>query len=225
MVKKVVWTQRVRAKDKEIIDSILEAYMVAKGLDSKGDALVHFIKNRAHIDEGSDSEALIPEIRYPGEAEFEAICPFGYLKRLSVNYKDEKYYCLKQQGPNRTGKPVLLADGDDKQSIKAICEVCQVNWQTGSRNIDQVRLVFKELGDKEVSSNVYFCIRDAVGEGVKLSPTEKGRFFCIERNRKVTIQNTCIPKACPYLVQKVITLFLGETLPFIDAQKTLEVLE
>lgn len=220
---KVAWSQRVLPEDKEFLDDVLEAYQRDKGLDSKGDALVHFVRNRAGMMSG-DSETIYPEILYPRDTEFEAICPFGFLKQLVDKKGSEKWHCLKQQGPDKKGKPVLVADGKDRQSIKAICDTCQINWQRGPSQLDQIRMIFQELGDRKVASMLYFCIRDAAGEGVKLGISEHSRFYCTERSRKVTVKKTCVATGCPYLVQQTVSLSLGETLPFMEARKVLEVL-
>lgn len=222
MVKKVTWTQRMLPKDKQFLDSVLDAYKEGKGLKSKGDALVHFVRNRAgEVKEGS--EVLIPEIHYPDEKELEATCPFGFLKLLSDRHgREELWHCLKQQGPNSKGQPVILANGRDKKSIRTICEACQVNWQRDPKSIDQVRIAFQQLGEREISSMLYFCLRDALGEGIKLSPSENGQFFCLERGRKVVIKNTCVDKRCPYLATKMISLDVAETIPYQETQKVLE---
>ena len=220
-MKKVTWTQRITIKDKDFINSVLEAYQIGKGLSSKGEALVHFIRNRSG-EVNETTEALIPEIHYPGECEFEATCPFGFLKFLSDrNGIEELWHCLKQQGPDRKGKPVILADGRNKKSILAICEACQINWQREPNSIDQVRIAFQQLGDREISSLIYFCVRDALGEGIKLSTSDNGQFFCVERGRKVVVKNTCLDKKCPYLITKLISLDVSETLPYKETQKLL----
>ena len=225
MVKKVVWTQRILPKDKDYLDSVLDAYRIGKGLESKGAALIHFVRNRAgEVDE--DSGALIPEIHYPDEKEFEATCPFGFLKLLSDKYgREELWHCLKQQGPNSKGQPVVLANGRDKGSIRTICEACQINWQRDPKNIDQVRIAFQQLGERKISSILYFCLRDALGEGFKLNSSENGQFFCLERGRKVVIKNTCIDKKCPYLATDTISLDLAGTIPYQETQKALEALQ
>ncbi|GAI98348.1 unnamed protein product, partial [marine sediment metagenome] len=148
MVKKVAWAQRITLKDKDFINSVLEAYQIGKGLSSKGEALVHFIRNRSG-EVGETTEALIPEIHYPGESEFEASCPFGFLKLISdKNGREELWHCLKQQGPDSKGQPVILANGKDKKSILAICEACQINWQREPKSIDRVRIAFQQLGER-----------------------------------------------------------------------------
>ena len=222
MVKKVTWTQRLLPKDKDFINSVLEAYQIGKGLDSKGAALVHFIRNRSgELD--TDSEAIIPEILYPDEMDFEATCPFGFLKMISDKYgREEFWHCLKQQGPDSKGQPVKLANGKNKKSIRAICEACQINWQRQPNSIDQIKIAFQKLGEREISSVMHFCIRDALGEGISLSTSNKGHFFCIERGRKVVVKNTCIDKKCPYLITKIVSLDVSETMPYEDTWKMLE---
>jgi len=228
-LKTVVWSQRIPEKDKDIIDQVLDQYQIEKGLDSKGEALAHFIKNRVEVAESERSDGvLIPEIHYPDDLEFEQTCPFGYLKKIATpRHKGELWYCLKQQGPSKKGKPELLADGKDKTSIRKICAACQLTWQADPGKMDQVKMVFQQLGDETLRSTLYFCTRDALGSdpGIKLSPSIKGRFYCIERDKKVTIKNTCIASGCPFLVQRDISLAVGETTPFMEAQKKLEVIQ
>lgn len=220
MVKTVSFAQRVKPSDKDFLDSVLKDYMKKTNISNKGEALVHLIKNSVSQDNG----AIIPEIYYPEDESFEATCPFGFLKRITDKQGYEKWHCLKQQGPDSKGAPVLLGDGEDKNSIKAICEACQINWQRGPRKLDQVRVIFEQLGDREISSKLFFCTRDALGEGIKLSTTENGSFYCTERRRKVIIKTTCIAKTCPFLVQKIVSMHLAEMVPFMEAQKALEIL-
>ena len=99
------------------------------------------------------------------------------------------------------------------------------NWQRGPRNLEQVRLLFEQIEQNVIASEIFFCIRDALGEGVNISTSIKGRFYCIERSRKVTVKQTCIDSGCPYLVRQSINLRLGESLPFIEVNKALEVLK
>lgn len=225
MAKKVTWSQRMLPKDRDFVDEILENYMTEKGLNSKSDALVRFFRDRVHI-EPQDSETIIPEIRYVKDEQFEETCPFGFLKRITGSYgREERWHCLKQQGPDNKGKPVLIADGNDKQSIRTICEACQINWQRKPQKLDQIRIVFQQLGESEITSKLYFCIRDAIDEDIKFSPTEHVSWYCTEKRKKVTIKNTCIANKCPYFVQKIVSLSLSETIPYTEAQKALEVLE
>lgn len=225
MVKKVTWSQRLEPKDRDFVDQVLSTYQTEKGLENKGEALVHLIKNRVEVSD-QDNGVLIPEIHYPDDLHFENTCPFGYLKKITTGpHEFELWSCLKQQGPSKKGKPIVLADGRNKDSIRAICEVCQINWQIDPSKIDQVKLIFKELGDKTLSSILYFCTRDAIGEGIKLSPSDNGRFYCIERNRKVTIKKTCIESACPFLISREINLSVSETTPYVEAQRQLEVIQ
>lgn len=226
MVKKVSWSQKIRPKDMEYLNFVLEAYQSAKGLDSKGEALVHFVRSRAHIEEHKDnSDVLIPEVVFPDDREFETICPFGFLKKINPGGYggNDKWHCLKNQGPNSKGKPILLANGEDKQSIKAICEVCQLKWQMGPQKIDQVRLMFEEIGDQKISSVMYFCIRPTFDDyAINFSTTENGSWYCPENHKKVTIKHTCMAKGCPFLIKKEIVLNMFETEPY---RKALEVLE
>ncbi len=224
MARKIPWSQRVTQKDKQFLDSVFDAYRVEKGIKTKAEAFVHFVRNRVGEVQG-ESDAFIPELFYPDEKEFEATCPFCFLRLISDSYgREELWHCLKQQGLHNKGKPVLLANGKDKKSIRAICEACQINWQRGPKNLEKVRIAFQELGGQEVTSTLYFCVRDALGEGIKLSPTKHGSFFCVERRRKVIVKNTCVEKKCPYLVMKPISLDLSETIPFSEGRKALEAL-
>jgi hypothetical protein len=197
--------------------------MTAKGISNKGDALVHFVRNRAQITETTGS--FTPEIIYPRDLATEELCPFGFLKKISNKYGRDLWHCLKQQGPDSKGEPVLLADGEDQTSIRAICEACLIKWQRGPSKLDQVRLAFEQLSQSEITSKLYFCERDILNGELTLSTSENSRIYCRESNKKVTIKRSCIAKNCPYLITKIISLDLIETLPIREAQKALEVLK
>jgi len=225
MPKKVVFSLRLLLKDKDFVNEVLENYMTEKGLNAKSDALVRFFRDRVHI-QTQDSEAIIPEIHYVEDHQFEETCPFGFLKRITESYgREERWHCLKQQGPDNKGKPVLLADGNDKQSIRAICAACQINWQRKPPKLEQIRIAFQKLGESEITHKLYYCIRDALDEGLKFSETEHVSWYCTEKRKKVTIKNTCMATKCSYFVQKIVSLSLDETIPYAEAQKALEVLE
>ena len=222
---KVSWGQKIDSEDRDFIDAFIENYRIERGLKSKSDALVHFFRNVVPPDI-HDAGTITPEIHYAGDLEFEETCPFGFLKRISDKQgSEELWHCLKQQGPDNKGKPMLLADGRNKQSIRAICDACLTKWQRGPRKLDQVRLVFEQLSQSEITSKLYFCTRDVLNEGIKLSTSEYGIWYCPERDEKITVKNTCIAKNCPFMIQKIISLNLIETLPFKEAQKALEVLK
>jgi hypothetical protein len=221
MSKKVTWGQRIDPEDRDFIDAFIEKYRVEKGLKSKADAFVHYFRKMVPL---SSDETMIPEVYSSDDLEFEKTCPFGFLKKISEKQSsDELWHCLKQQGPDSKGRPMLLADGHNKQSIRAICETCQINWQRKPSNLDQFKLIFQKMGDSLVSGPMYLCIRNILEGKLSYSTTEYGKFPCPDsKGDEVTIKHTCKAKTCPNLIKETVTLSHSETFAYVEAEKALE---
>lgn len=220
MARKETWSQRVTKADARFLDKAIEAYRIRLGLKTKGEALVHLIRNLPE----PTGDALEPEVVSPGERSFESICPFKLLKKLNIDHHGEGWYCLKQQGLESRGSPQWLGSDKERVSVRAICEACVRLWETKpiKKGLDEIVMAIHKFGESEVTSQLYFCTHNYKEMGIRMITSESATIFCTLRGRRVTVGRTCKAKKCPFLLMKIVNFNVDETLPYKKMQDALE---
>lgn len=157
----------------------------------------------------------------------EDLCPLENLQKI-VDPKDglRKWFCLKNQDPEKKGKPILMADGKDRQSIQLLCKQCGLNfaWRKQKSKEGKATLIIKDFGESEVSFPHDSCIHPAF-EGTQVNVGGYGAFYCMLKQDRVTLERTCIPTNCEYLHRGVVTIKMKDTEAYKEMQKKLEELK
>lgn len=168
----------------------------------------------------------INEIHYQSgdTRELAEICELNFLKRI-VDKKtgDRLYHCLKQQRPNGKGKPIILADGRDIESIKDICQACHDGYLYNKQSkvgADAIKAIIR-FGDKDISIKMCSCIHPE-NDMVFFSLGGTGSFPCKKTDTRVSIEKTCENTLCNYLHTDTVIIKIKDTPAFKEMQEQLE---
>ena len=157
----------------------------------------------------------------------EDLCALENLQKI-VDPKDDirKWFCLKNQDPEKKGKPILMADGKDRHSIQLLCKQCGLNfaWRKQISKEGKATLIWKEFGESKLTVPHDSCIHPAFN-GTQINVGGYGAFYCMLKQDRVTLERTCIPNNCEYLHRDVITIPLKDTEAYKEATKQLEELK
>jgi len=152
------------------------------------------------------------------------ICELGFLQRiLDPKTQAYLYHCLKQQRPNAKGKPVILSDGRDMDSIRKICEACHTGFLFNQQNklgADAIKSIIK-FGNQDISIKFCSCIHPE-NDMIFFSLGGIGSFPCKKTDTRVSIEKTCEGSFCDYLHTQEVSVRVKDTEAYKEMRKELE---
>lgn len=217
----VKFNEAQREYSNEVLSKAKELF----GTTTKGESLFKIIEQwderlLAEGDPLQDGVSTIPD-------NLEDLCALENLQKI-VDPKDgiRKWFCLKNQDPDKKGKPILMADGKDRKSIQLLCKQCGLNfaWREQRSKEGKAMLIWKNYAESEFSIPHDSCIHPAF-EGTQVNIGGYGAYYCMLKQDRVTLERTCIPTNCEHLSRDVITIKMKDTVAYKELQKQLEELK
>jgi len=215
---------RVSAQSKAQIEKAIQTCIeLNPKISTKGEALNQISKY--YLSSKKEAESILePEVIRKEEIGLEKICPLGVLRKL-IDPKDQvkKWYCLRGISQTKKGKPQLVADGRDIESIKQFCSSCQIRTQQDEqlkRTYEQI-LAIKRFGESQIETNLHTCIHPEL-KFMQILLGDKGELICNLRKKRVNINKVCIPTECEYFTTTKVTFKIKETKAYQNLRKQLE---
>jgi hypothetical protein len=211
------WGVKLYPQEHEQINSLISDEKLISGEgQTKREA---FLKLLSRL----DSKA--PEVYEPlSDVDLSGLCELDFLKRI-IGDKDGflKWFCLRTSRPDRGGKPILMGDGRDPDTIRALCQACKDGWmwsQQQKLSDDQIEAI-KRFGKEEIEAHLFIC-NHPESSHVQLSPNPRKDFLCRLTGNRQMIEKKCLRDPCPSLVHHTLKVVVKDTPQFNELQKQLE---
>jgi len=167
-----------------------------------------------------------PEILYKEEIDLPSLCPANFLQKL-IDQKDDKnkWYCLRAINPKSRGKPFLIGDGKDLDSVRKYCEACKRGHEIleAERETRKTIIAIKKFGDTEISTDIFCCVHPDK-DYIQLVSGFNSEIICELRKKRVRLDKVCredIVNPCEFLRSTPLTIKVKETEAYQDFQKAL----
>jgi len=221
MAEKKSFTVKFNEAQKDFANKILGKAVERFDTDSKGETLYALLQDWDEMITYGGEHPNKEYVAVPDQ--LEDLCELGFLQKI-VDPKTNVllWHCLKNQRPDGKGKPILMADGRDRQSITKLCEACKLGfvWHEQRSKLGKTMAAFQRFGDMELSVEVNSCIHPA-NNAIQVNLGTQGNFYCKLKEDRVTLQRTCKPNNCEYLHRATAPIFIKETQAFKEVTKQL----
>jgi len=218
---KVTPTQKQKFEKTMILSK--EKYQLNVRRDQLENIIDYYLKQFDEQD--IESDVISPTKIYSSEEKnLLELCPLNLLKQ-QIDPKDDmrKWYCLRRISLRSSGKPLIIADGLDTDSIIEYCNACEVvtsfdkQIKLASQRIEAI----KRFGETEIKTIASTCIHPKL-EFMQILLGNFGELICYLRDERIEIEKICIPHNCEYFKQQEIAFNLKDTTGFQDFRKQLE---
>lgn len=220
MSEKKSFSVKFNEAQKDFANQVLGKAVELFETDTKGDTLYALLDDWNKLT--SDKEAITKDFVAVPDM-LEDLCELGFLQKIvDPNENVLLWHCLKNQRPDGKGKPIIMADGRDRQSITKLCEACKQGfvWHEQRSKLGKTMAAIQRFGDMELSVEVNSCIHPA-NNAIQVNLGVSGNFYCKLKEDRVTLQRTCKPNACEYLHRASAPIFMKETAAFKEVTKQL----
>lgn len=228
MSEKKVFSVKFNEAQKEYSNDVLSKAKDIFGTETKGESLFKIIEQWAEttLAEGDP----IQENLTPIPDQLEDMCALDFLQKI-IDPKSglRLWFCLKNQGPNMKGKPLLMADGKDRESIQKLCASCKTafGWREERSKQGKATAAIKKFGDMPIDVILTSCIHPA-NNALLVNLGTHGTFYCRLKDDLVNLQRTCKPNQvdqCEYLYITKAQIPLKDTEGYKELAKQLEELK
>lgn len=219
---------KVTPQQKTIINKALKLCKEKHKLNVRRDQLENIVNHylQQFIETDEESDVVSPTKVYTAkEKDLLTLCPMNLLKQ-QIDPKDDlrKWYCLRRISLRSSGKPMMIADGLDIDSIIEYCDACEI----GTSFDKQLKLTterieaIRRFGETEIKTIAQTCIHPKL-EFMQILLGDFGELRCYLRNdERVDIHKVCLPHNCEYYSKEPITFNLKATKAHKELMKQLE---
>ena len=214
------WGIKLYPVEHDRINQLITDEKETSGVKTKREAFLNVLSRLDETDE--------PFIQFVDQGELDSLyddyCELDFLKKI-VDPKDgiKKWFCLRLSRPDRGGKPILMSDGRDHESIKALCQACKDGFMWARQkdlSADQIEAI-KKFGEEEITAHLFICNHPDI-EYVQLTPSPRHEFLCLFSNRRESVEKRCLREPCDHLIHHRLKVVVKETPQYEELQKQLE---
>lgn len=223
MAKKTV-SFKVSEGQIEIVNQALDKAKEVYSTEFKNVAAFSIFYNWLQLAKEEDAETETEVKRTSAPDMLEDLCELGFLQKIVEPKKNVRlWHCLKNQRPDGKGKPILMADGIELDSISKLCEACKQGfvWHEQRSNLGKARAAIQKFGDMEIEA-IINCCRHPANNAIQINLGSHGNFYCKVEDDRVTMIGTCQPNQCEYFFQTTAPLFVKETEGFEEVKRLIE---
>ena len=220
---KKTFSFKVTEGQREILDKAVELAKEVYSTDLKSVAAFSIMFNwfeHALDEEPEGAEVVSLDI----PLHLEDMCKLGFLQTIIEPKKSIKlWHCLKNQRPDGKGKPILMGDGKDRESIHKLCKACEVGfvWHEQRSKMGKARAAIQRFGDMEIEAIINCCIHPA-NNAIQINLGGQGNFYCVKTDERATILGSCGSGQCEYFFKTSAPLYVKDTEAFDAVQKLIE---
>ncbi len=218
------WTVKLEPSEIDLCNKAIDNCIEKTDATNKREAtlkIIMFYLNQFNELVITDDEVITRKLVH--DEQIERFCELGFLKKI-VDKKDgiNKWFCLKLSSPTSKGRPFLMADGNDIESIQTLCNACkngymfQLQRELGTKAIQAIR----DFGDKKITVNIYCCTHKD-NEYIQAKLGTVGTFYCKKSEVREKVDD-CEINVCEFLIINKSEIKIRETEPFKELQKELE---
>ncbi len=213
---------KISEGQKEILDEAVEFAKEVYSTDVKSVAVFSIIYNWFELAKAEEDKG---EVIHASEIpdQLEDLCEVGFLQRIIEPKKNIKlWHCLKNQRLYGKGKPILMGDGQDRDSIQKLCEACKIGFSLHEQrsNLGKAKAAIQRFGDMEIEAIINCCIHPA-NNAIQINLGSQGNFYCVKTDDRATILE-CGSGQCDYFFKTSAPLYVKDTEAFEEVQKVLE---
>lgn len=206
----------------DIVQQAIEKAKEVYSTEYKNVAAFSIFFNWLELASAEDDQTEVVQSDIPGQ--LETLCKLDFLQKIIEPKKSVKlWHCLKNQRPDGKGKPILMGDGRDRESIQKLCKACEIGftWHEQRSNLGKARAAIQRFGDMEIEAIINCCIHPA-NNAIQLNLGTHGNFYCQLKDTRVTMTSTCGPNQCEYFFQTTAPITVKDTTAYQEVQKVLE---